>query len=89
MSGNLSNLHFISSSIVDVKYGTSNFTNRKIINVFDKLKNRGICAVNLWIQKINVNTEDYFSIAQEITKESRLRLSILNLFIIYTQQTFH
>ena len=51
MSGNLSNLHFISSSIVDVKYGTSNFTNRKIINVFDKLKNRGICAVNLWYEK--------------------------------------
>ena len=49
-------------------------TNKKIINVFDKLKNHGICAVNLWIQKMNVNIEDCFSIAHESTKESRLRL---------------
>ena len=38
------------------------------------------------VRKINVNTEDYFSIAQESTKESRLRLSILNLFMGETKK---
>ena len=40
----------------------------------DKLKNHDICAANFWKQKMNVKIEDYFSIAHESTKESRLRL---------------
>ena len=52
----------------------SNLTNKKIRNVFDKLKNHNICAANFWKQKMNVKIEDYFSIAHESTKESRLRL---------------
>ena len=52
----------------------SNLTNKKIRNVFDKLKNHDICAANFWKQKMNVKIEDYFTIAHESTKESRLRL---------------
>ena len=32
----------------------SNLTNKKIRNVFDKLKNHNICAANFWKQKMNV-----------------------------------
>ena len=32
----------------------SNLTNKKIRNVFDKLKNHDICAANFWKQKMNV-----------------------------------
>ena len=68
----------------------SNLTNKKIRNVFDKLKNHGICAANFWKQKMNVKIEDYFSIAHESTKESRLRLlhfKFIHIYI-YTQQIF-
>ena len=66
----------------------SNLTNKKIRNVFDKLKNHDICAANVWKQKMNVNIEDYFSIAMKALKNHVSECSILNLFIIYTQQTF-
>ena len=61
----------------------SNLTNKKIRNVFDKLKNHDICAANFWKQKMNVKIEDYFSIAHESTKESRLRLLHFKFIHIY------
>ena len=52
----------------------SNLTDKKIRNVFVKLKKHDICAANIWKQKMNVNIEDYISIAHKSSKESRLRL---------------
>ena len=54
----------------------SNLTNKMIRNIFDKLKNHGICAAKFRKQKNECEyIEDYFSTAhKKSAKESQLRL---------------
>ena len=49
-------------------------SNTKIRGFFDKKINHKICAVRFWKRKLNVSIEDYFTLASEYTKKTRLRL---------------
>ena len=52
----------------------SKLNNATIRSYFDKKINHEICALRFWKRKLDVNIEDYFTLASECSKETRLRL---------------
>ena len=49
-------------------------SNATTTGFFDKKINYEICAVRFWKRKSNLNSEDYFTLASECTKDTRLLL---------------
>ena len=66
----------------------SKLPNKTVRNFFDKLTNHEICAAHFGKRKLDLNVEDYFNIAHECTKESRLRILHFTFIHNNIQHTF-
>ena len=49
-------------------------SNKHIRRTFSLKQNHDICAAHFWKRKLDIDVSDYFNLAYECTKESRLRL---------------
>ena len=52
----------------------STLTNKQLREVIAGQSNQDICAISFWRHKFKINVQNYFGLAYEATKESRLRL---------------
>ena len=76
---NNNNIEVIIPRVINTELGPlSKLSNKMIRSFFDKQKNHDICAANFWKHKLNVNIQDYFSIAHECTKETWKSPDVLN-----------
>ena len=72
---NNNNIEVIIPREINTELGPlSKLSNNMIRSFFYKQKNHDIRGAKFWKHKLNVNTQDYFSIAHECTKETQLRL---------------
>ena len=65
---NNNNIEVINPWEINMELGPlSKLSNKMFRSLFDKQKNHDTCAVNFWKHKLNVNIQDYFSIAHELS----------------------